>query len=215
MSLLQKLPSCAEIQSANGAYISGIYKIALTPSRRLDVYCDLSTSGGGWTVIQKRMDGSVDFYRSWDEYKMGFGDKNGEFWLGLDNIHAMTSQRGYRVRFDLEDFEGNTRYAEYDDFRVGDETTKYKLVSVGTYSGTAGDSFSSHRGFPFTTRDRDNDNDNTYGNCAERYEGAWWYDNCYNSNLNGKWTISEHGITWEAWRQYKALRKAEIKIRPY
>ncbi|XP_032241908.1 ryncolin-2 isoform X2 [Nematostella vectensis] len=158
------------IQSEHLAHTSGIFPIALTPCHPLDVYCDLGTSGGGWTVIQRRVDGSVDFYRGWDEYKRGFGNKEGEFWLGLDNIHAMTSQRRYRVRFDLEDFGGNTRYAEYDDFRVGDEAAKYQLVSIGTYSGTAGDSLAYHRGGYFSTPDRDNDVKDSES-CAVRFEG--------------------------------------------
>ncbi|XP_001636337.2 ficolin-2 [Nematostella vectensis] len=214
------LPSCAEIQSEHCDLTSGIFPIALTPCHPLDVYCDLATSGGGWTVIQRRVDGSVDFYRGWDEYKRGFGDKEGEFWLGLDNIHAMTSQRRYRVRFDLEDFEGNTRYAEYDDFRVGDEAAKYQLVSVGTYSGTAGDSLAYHKGSYFSTRDRDND---VYiYSCAVIYEGAWWFKSCIQSHLNGHYhvtssnAVTSHGIIWYHWHGYGySLKKSEIKVRPY
>jgi len=93
------------------------------------------TAGGGWTIIQRRLDGSVDFYRGWDDYKLGFGDKSGEYWLGLDLIHEMTSRRKNRLRVDLQDFEGNTRYAEYDIFFVDDETSKYKLT-IGNYSGS-------------------------------------------------------------------------------
>ncbi|EDO44275.1 predicted protein, partial [Nematostella vectensis] len=211
---------CAEIQSEHLAHTSGIFPIALTPCHPLDVYCDLGTSGGGWTVIQRRVDGSVDFYRDWDDYKRGFGNKEGEFWLGLDNIHALTSQRRYRVRFDLEDFEGNTRYAEYDDFRVGDEAAKYELVSVGTYSGTAGDSLSSHKGLYFSTRDRDNDENNNLS-CAVNFEGAWWYGGCFESHLNGRYHVSSsnalyHGIIWRHWHEYEySLKKSEIKVRPY
>ena len=85
-------------------------------------------------MIQRRLDGSVDFYRGWVDYKRGFGNKNGEYWLGLDHIHAMTSQTKVRLRVDLEDFEGNTRYAEHDMFSVADEADKYRL-SIGNYSG--------------------------------------------------------------------------------
>ncbi|EDO44273.1 predicted protein, partial [Nematostella vectensis] len=211
---------CSEIQSEHFAHTSGIFPIALTPCHPLDVYCDLGTSGGGWTVIQRRVDGLVDFYRDWDEYKRGFGDKEGEFWLGLDNIHAMTSQRRYHVRFDLEDFGGNTRYAEYDDFRVGDEAAKYQPVSVGTYSGTAGDSLLIHKGQYFSTRDRDNDV-NSDESCAVKYEGAWWFGICFESHLNGRYHVTpsndyEHGIIWFRWLGYGySLKKSEIKVRPY
>jgi len=97
------------------------------------VYCDQITAGGGWTVIQKRQDGSVDFYRGWDDYKRGFGNLNGEFWLGLSKIHRLTKQRN-RLQVDLEETNGKSAYAEYSFFGVGNEGSKYKL-SLGTYSG--------------------------------------------------------------------------------
>ena len=97
------------------------------------MYCDQTTAGGGWTVFQKRLNGSVDFYRGWDDYRRGFGNLNGEFWLGLDKIHRLTKERS-KLRVDLEDFSGNTAYAEYSSFGVGDEGSKYKL-SLGSYSG--------------------------------------------------------------------------------
>ena len=94
----------------------------------------MKTSGGGWTVFQCRLDGSVDFYRGWQDYKNGFGDLNGEFWLGLDKIHRLTTTSKNELRIDMEDTSGNTRYAEYDFFAVTSEQQKYQL-SVGTYAG--------------------------------------------------------------------------------
>ena len=99
-----------------------------------DVFCDQTTAGGGWTVFQKRMNGSVDFYRDWADYKRGFGNLSGEFWLGLDKIHRLTSSGGYKLRVDLKDFAGNIVYAEYASFGVGSEITKYQLT-VANYSG--------------------------------------------------------------------------------
>ena len=101
-----------------------------------NVFCDQKTAGGGWTVFQKRLDGSVDFYRNWDDYKNGFGNLNSEFWLGLDKIYRLTEKKRNRLRVDLEETTGNTAYAEYDMFAVTNETTKYKL-SLGMYSGIA------------------------------------------------------------------------------
>jgi len=98
------------------------------------VLCDQTTAGGGWLVFQKRLDGSVDFYRSWTEYKRGFGNLTGEFWLGLDNIHRLSTSGSYKLRVDLEDFDGNTFFAEYDPFEVSSEGEKYQL-SVGSYNG--------------------------------------------------------------------------------
>jgi len=98
------------------------------------VYCDQKTDRGGWTVIQKRLDGSVDFFLDWADYKGGFGNLNGEFWLGLEKIRRLTKEGGNRIRVELEDIEGNTAYAEYDMFAVASESAKYQL-SLGAYSG--------------------------------------------------------------------------------
>ena len=124
----------------------------------------METEGGGWTVIQRRDDiqPREDFYRTWMEYALGFGNLEGEFWLGLDNIHALTDQVLHQVRFDLEDFEGDTRMAEYKFFYVHDRSQSYKM-EVDGYSGDAGDSFSDLNGMLFSARDRDLDT---------------WPDNC-------------------------------------
>jgi hypothetical protein len=94
----------------------------------------MTTSGGGWTIIQRRVDGSVDFYRNWTDYKNGFGDPTGEYWLGLDEIHRLTNVSTKVIRFDLWDTTGNTTYAEYSNFAIASENAKYKL-SLGSYSG--------------------------------------------------------------------------------
>ena len=99
-----------------------------------DVFCDQTTKGGGWTVFQKRLNGSVDFYRYWHDYKHGFGDLCDEFWLGLDKIHRLTSDVDNSLRVDLKDFEGKNAYAEYNMFRVMSEKDKYKLI-LGSFSG--------------------------------------------------------------------------------
>lgn len=112
---------------------SGVYKIKPSPKLPIiDVMCDMTTDGGGWTVIQNRQDGSVDFYRGWADYKRGFGSKEGEYWLGLDTIHQMTSQEPYMLRIDVEDFNGEKRYALYDSFSVAGEDDNYRL-SIGNY----------------------------------------------------------------------------------
>ena len=101
--------------------------------------CDTTTDGGGWTVFQRRLNGSLDFYRGWESYKNGFGDLNGEFWLGNDNLHRLTAADDVILRVDLEDFDGNTTYAEYTTFKVANEADKYRILFDG-YRGTAGDS---------------------------------------------------------------------------
>ena len=111
-----------------------MYKIDPDGKGEFEVFCDHRTAGAGWTVFQKRLDGSVDFFRGWDDYKRGFGNLNGEFWLGLDNIHRLTVSSSNKLRVDLEDVQGNTAFAEYSYFAVANETENY-LLSVGNYSG--------------------------------------------------------------------------------
>ena len=111
-----------------------MYKINPDGLGEFEVYCDQKTAGGGWTVFQKRMDGSVDFYRGWDDYKQGFGNLSGEYWLGLDKINRLSVSGSYKLRVDLEDLHGNTGFAEYSSFAVSSEGAKYQL-SLGSYSG--------------------------------------------------------------------------------
>jgi len=176
----------------------------------------MRTDGGGWTVFQRRRDGSVDFYRGWDDYKAGFGQLTAEFWLGNDKIHRLTASRPNSLRVELKDWNGGKAYGKYGKFRIGDEQAQYRL-EVGSYSGTAGDSLTRrHNNMAFTTKDRDNDRDGN--NCAVTFTGAWWYSDCYNSNLNGKYlgdTTSSKSVNWYHWKNaYVSLKFTEMKLRP-
>ena len=166
-------------------------------------------------MFQRRQDGSVDFYRRWNDYKTGFAQLTGEFWLGNDKIHRLTASRPSTLRVELEDWSGGKTYAKYGKFKVGDEQALYRL-EVGPYSGTAGDSLSFHHNMAFTTKDRDNDR---YGslNCAQRHTSAWWYDACYSSSLNGKYMgqkNNDRGIMWHKFTRYLSLKFTEMKLRP-
>ena len=132
--------TCLEVLRRDHAAKSGVHEIDPDGQGPFKVFCDMDTDGGGWTLFQRRQDGSADFYRNWAAYKTGFGNLEGEFWQGNDRLHRMTAATPHRLRVDMEDFEFNTRYAEYSSFKIENEAAKYKL-SVGGYSGNAGDSF--------------------------------------------------------------------------
>ena len=166
-------------------------------------------------MFQRRQNGSVDFYRGWNDYKSGFGQLTAEFWLGNDKIHRLTASRASSLRVELEDWNGVRVYAKYGRFNIGDEQAKYRL-EVSSYSGTAGgDSLAYHNNRAFTTKDRDHD---IYrGNCAVTNTGAWWYKSCQHSNLNGKYLGNKHdyrGIRWHHFRGRLSLKFSEMKLRP-
>ncbi|XP_072344359.1 tenascin isoform X12 [Scyliorhinus torazame] len=200
----------------NGEANSGIHTIFVNGNRSqpLRVYCDMTTDGGGWMVFQRRENGKVDFFRNWKNYSNGFGNPADEFWLGLENLHKITSQGHYQLRVDFRD-EGDSAYAVYDRFLVADSKSRYKL-HIGGYSGTAGDSLTYHNGRPFSTKDRDNDVAVT--NCALSYKGAWWYKNCHRVNLNGRYGSLSHsqGINWYHWKGHEhSIEFVEMKLRPH
>ncbi|AWP04097.1 putative tenascin-R [Scophthalmus maximus] len=207
--------NCAQ-HLLNGETLSGVYTIYINrdPSQGVQVYCDMSTDEGGWIVFQRRQNGLTDFSRKWSDYRVGFGNLEDEFWLGLDNIQRMSAQGRYELRIDMKDGQESV-YANYDKFSIGDARNLYKL-RIGEYNGTAGDSLSYHQGRPFSTKDRDNDIAVT--NCALSYKGAWWYKNCHRANLNGKYGESRHsqGINWYHWKGHEfSIPFVEMKMRPF
>ena len=210
---------CADVQR-NGNTESGIYTICVAISTPLQVYCDLETSGGGWTVLMRRSDADWDFpNRVWMEYRDGFGDLEASFWLGNHIMHNLTNARSAMLRVDLQDWEGEMRYAHYGSFNVGPEDSQYQLT-VNEYSGNAGDDLIYHNNMKFTTRDVDNDTHDTR-NLAQYWKGGWWYYSTgFHCKLTGEYIGTKevtygHGVHWGSWHRYRySLRKAEMKIRP-
>ena len=178
----------------------------------------METDGGGWTVFQRRQDGSVDFYRNWTDYENGFGNLTGEFWLGLSKIHRLTREGSNTLRVDLGDFSSNTAYAKYSIFSIGNDSTQYTLT-VSNYSGTAGSDNNNrgllaHSGHQFFTRDKDSPN-----TCIKSYDnGGWWYQStdCFWTILNGHYgqnIATWRGIYWSPWTASSNLKFTEMKTR--
>ena len=188
-----------------------------------NVYCDTVTAGGGWLVIQRRIDGSVDFNRYWSEYEEGFGnlpvddkDTTGEFWIGLRSLHCLTSQGQWELRIDYMLSNKTKGYFSYHQFRVGPASDDYRL-SISGFSGNTSDPITgvqSINGMKFTTRDRDNDKWSNY-NCAVHESGGkpggWWYKDCSHMNSNHQYN---HTYSVQLNGQWQSLPFIEIKIRP-
>ncbi|RUS81217.1 hypothetical protein EGW08_011011 [Elysia chlorotica] len=180
-----------------------------------EILCDTHTLGGGWIVIQRRTSAGENFYRSWQEYKDGFGDLTDNFWIGNEAIHNLTSMYRHEMRIDMT-VDGQSVFAQYTSFRIEDETDNYRL-RLGSYSGTVGEKthdfgLSYHDNSQFSTYDKDNDKNSA--NCAVLYPGGWWYKSCIWSNLNGKWGVrGEGGIYWYTGDTPKYPTYTEMKVR--
>ncbi|XP_052784673.1 fibrinogen-like protein A [Mya arenaria] len=220
LNVSQKHSACNKVMSKDGPVLDTYVKQL---KQIVPVFCDFDTDDEGWIVFQRRKYGSEDFNRSWEEYKLGFGDLNDDFWWGNEKLHHMTTGEPMELRIDLEDFNGNKAFAKYHSFRIRSEEHNYKL-EVGGYSGSAGDALSdnvndfwNHNGQEFSTRDRDNDNHLT--NCAERFRGGWWFNACFAANLNGHCFGKEQGagdwqgILWYTFSEKSSLKFAEMKFR--
>ncbi|KAK1805153.1 hypothetical protein P4O66_019506 [Electrophorus voltai] len=244
----KKFRDCADLYET-GFRKNGVYTINISPqeTKKINthkifkqVYCNMESAGGGWTVIQHREDGSVDFQRTWKEYKMtpqikykctgskahelensskGFGSVSAEHWLGNEFVYMLTSQRQCTLRVELTDWDGQQAFSQYDRFHINSEKNNYRL-SLKSHSGTAGrqSSLVIH-GADFSTKDMDNDN--CMCKCALMLTGGWWFDACGPSNLNGMYyNQGQHvgkfnGIKWHYFKGPSySLRATSMMIRP-
>ncbi|XP_066932879.1 angiopoietin-related protein 2-like [Clytia hemisphaerica] len=206
---------------ANGERINGVYLISNNvQGASTQVFCDHTTGSGGWTVIQRRVDGSTNFQRDWKSYKNGFGHLQREFWLGNENIYLLTRQAlltGSTVRFELiRRSSGRKLWAEYSTFELGNEGTKYQLKLRG-YRGNVRDLMTYHNGERFSTFDQDNDSDGNR-HCAQLFKGAWWFHNCQHVSLNGAFDalMNERAFDCIWWGDYDddgRMMFSEIKVR--
>ena len=178
-------------------------------------YCDTITDGGGWLVVQRRKDGSVDFNRFWWEYEMGFGSLTGEFWYGLRALHCLTGQGGWEMRMDIKLANGTNIFLQYEQFKVASAKDKYKLT-VGGFQGTTTDPMVNQNGMYFTTKDSDNDQwsrncaINNYGHSTPA--GGWWYKRCSIIQPN---LFYNHANMIYLNNKWHTLPFIEMKVRPH
>ncbi|XP_022096835.1 ficolin-3-like [Acanthaster planci] len=214
---VRHLSSCEGLLNS-GFNVSGEYKIYPNGFwNGLLVYCDMETDGGGWIVMQRRQDGSVDFYRNWVTYRAGFGNLSGEFWLGNDILLNLTKYTGWwKLRVELEDWEKNTAWAEFGEFGLQGNLYRVRIGRYDTRS-TLPDSLTWHNGRAFSTYD--NDNDTPDYSCAQRFGASWWFGYCTTACLNGRYYHQARapfraGIHWESWKgKYYSMKGSTMKIK--
>ncbi|XP_074206972.1 angiopoietin-related protein 4 [Camelus bactrianus] len=222
ISRLHRLPRDCQELFEEGERQSGLFQIQPQGSPPFLVNCNM-TSDGGWTVIQRRQDGSVDFNQPWAAYKDGFGDPQGEFWLGLEKVHRIMGDRGSRLSVQLQDWEGNAQSLQFP-VHLGGEDTAYSLQLTEPVASKLGATtiMPSGLSLPFSTWDQDHDLRQDK-NCAKSLSGGWWFGTCSHSNLNGQYFHSiprqrqqrKKGIFWKTWRgRYYPLQATTMLIQP-
>ncbi|XP_023032090.2 fibrinogen-like protein 1 [Drosophila willistoni] len=198
-------PNCKNLSS-------GIHQIEIPGIDPISALCEGDIEGGGWIVIHKRFDGSVDFDRTWTEYRDGFGNKKGEFFIGLENLHRITHSQTYELYVQLGFHNGTFQFDSYDNFKIGNETAKYKLESLGEFKGTTNEVMKHNLNQAFSSFDQDNDQWNS--NCAQWY-GAWWHKDCGSVSLNGKYFNREvNDCLSMSWSWCISLKSVQMLIRP-
>ena len=209
---------CSDIADTYPDMPSGIYLLRPDNSTPFEAFCDMDDSGGGWVVFQRRFNGSVDFYRDWDDYEHGFGDVEAEHWLGLAKLYRLTSHGRWILRVTLEDHHGHFEYIEYENFYIGSEETFYAL-HIGLNNGTLNDSMKWNNKLAFSTKDRDNDLAGF--SCAQLRQSAWWFKYCTFSDLNSVYADNPNkgdtGLVWWPWTNKirgRTIITTEMKARP-
>jgi len=218
---LKKYPKdCAELKQA-GIKEDGVYSISTKDVSPIKVYCDMTTDGGGWIVIQKRFDGSVDFNRNWNDYKNGFGDVNGEYWLGNEFVHHYTKMYQTEMKIEAVAFDGEKASAVLQKFTLSDEASKY-IFDYDTCQGLCNDiavKDNAIKGQEFSTFDQDNDQ-NAGGSCSVIFFSGWWFKSCHFIQLNGIYSAVEDvpyakNIQWFEFLggNTKSLKETKMMIR--
>ncbi|EHA97267.1 Angiopoietin-4 [Heterocephalus glaber] len=210
---------CEDIHRS-GISVDNVYTIFVPnvkdPKR---VFCVMDTDGSAWTVIQRREDGTVSFQQNWEDYKQGFGDPAGEYWLGNEVVHQLTSSKSYSLRVEMEDWDGKTFSANFEHFQLGSEEQFYRIF-LDKHSGVAllqGQLILENSNFSTS----DADHDNCLCECSKTMSGGWWFAACGASNLNGIYYPADqhlHKINGIRWHHTHgptySLRATRMMIRP-
>ena len=222
-----------QIKHFDPAAISGPYELFhVCETRPLNfgaakVYalCDMDVDEGGWVVIMRRFNGSVDFNRSMEEYEFGFGDITGEFWYGLKNIHCLTSREAVELRIEIGNETEPSIVWEYSTFRIADKPYYTLTVGGGKGVGDTYNAFYEHNGNHFYTYDRDHSS----GRCGKRFWAGWWYEHgrissyryhsdCHVGNLNGRYepptAPAKNKLSWYTASGFVHYTHATMKVRP-
>lgn len=166
-------------RSVKSCGATGAYEVKIFNDSPFEVLCNSDVAGPGWTVIQQRIKGGVDFFRNWTTYRDGFGDFwDGDFFLGLEKVHTLTSEQPHELFIYMQGFDGTSYYARYDEFAISGEDDHYTIKKLGAFSGNVKDEFAFARDMSFSTYDRDNDLSRSE-NCAVYYHNGWWNSDCF------------------------------------
>ena len=178
------------------------------------VHCEMNKFGGGWTRIFSRTSTRMTFHRDWYSYKTGFGDLNGDGWLGLEKMYRLTKSSPVELLISVYTKEGKWFFPQYKSFQIGSEATKYRLY-IGNFTGDGGDSLSFSHNARFSTYDQDHDSSSS--NCASSQRGGWWYYSCAQAKLTGEPYASSTSYNYAKWPSASsyALYQAYMEIRPY
>jgi ficolin len=215
---------CNAILAAGPSKPSGVYTIHAATPHPHQVWCDMDTDGGGWTVFLARLDGSVDFNRELASYQQGFGDAHGEYWLGLDTLHALTSSRQYQLRADISDWEGASVFSVHESMVVAGEAKAYNLTVGDLKKGEGGKGLSNSDGMTFSAKDIDRDIA-PHVHCAQKYKGGFWYRKCQMVQptalyyQGGAYTSARSdGMQWLTWAAHNdpwySMKTITLKLRP-
>ena len=162
---------------------TGVYKMSMGTFVTANVYCNMTTDGGGWIVIQRnRINSQLSFDKNWREYEEGFGDLNKDFWAGLKLMHTLTLSGHWEMRVDYQLFNKTWSYLHYNQFSVGSASDEYRLT-VGGFTGVGRDMFAYHNRWRFSTVDNDNDRASSL-NCADYHKSGWWFNYCVHISIN-------------------------------